>query len=439
METKQEGSTNAVRPLRRRADDRMIAGVAGGIGDYTGLDPVIFRIGFIALALAGGAGIALYLLAWLLIPKASEERSHAEHALMRLGGLPAWAGVAFIGIAIAMIFGSVGFWDAKFIWALGLMAVGFVLLRDETQAERSPPPPDSDPGERGPVPDSRGGAESAAALDEGPGAVTVPTTAGAPSTPPTVQAPLVAAPATVAARPPRERSSLGWFTLAAMLIAIGVAAVLENWEVLELDVGQFFALALTVVGAGLLVGAWWGRARLMMVLGVLLVPVVLASSLIDMPLRGTVGDTFLTPLTVSDLKDRYEVLAGSVTLDLTELRLDENVRVRADVAIGDLNVIVPRGVRVLVSGTAQAGRLRFFGHEEHGVDLQRTAVAGDPDAERTITLDINAGIGSADVYWSGPYVRPRSEPRSGGTANSATESDEDSSPGRARNKRKADE
>jgi phage shock protein PspC (stress-responsive transcriptional regulator) len=432
MDTKQEGTTNAVRPLRRRADDRMIAGVAGGIGDYTGLDPVIFRIGFIALALAGGAGIALYLLAWLLIPKAPDERSHAEHALVRLGGLPAWAGVAFIAVAMAMIFGSVGFWDARFIWALGLMAVGFVLLRDETQAERSPPPPDSDPAERGPVPDSRGGPESAAALDEGTGAITAPTTAGAE-----VRAAPVAATTTVAARRPRERSSLGWFTLAAMLIAIGVAAVLENWEVLELDVGQFFALALTVVGAGLLVGAWWGRARLMMVLGVLLVPVVLAASLINMPLRGTVGDTFLMPRTVSDLKDRYEVLAGSVTLDLTELRLDEDVRVRADVALGDLNVIVPRGVRVLVSGTAQAGRLRFFGHQEEGVDLQRTEVAGDPDAERTITLDINAGIGSADVYWSGPYVPPSSEARSGG--NSAIESDEDSPTGRARNKRKADE
>jgi hypothetical protein len=252
-----------------------------------------------------------------------------------------------------------------------------------------------------------------------------------------VRAAPVAATTTLAARRPSERSSLGWFTLAAMLIAIGVAAVLENWKVLELDVGQFFALALTVVGAGLLAGAWWGRARLMMLLGVLLVPVVLAASLIDMPLRGTVGDTFLMPRTVSDLKDRYEVLAGSVTLDLTELRLDEDVRVRADVALGDLNVIVPRGVRVLVSGTAQAGRLRFFGHQEEGVDLERTEVAGDPDAERTITLDINAGIGSADVYWSGPYVPPRSEARSGG--NSAIESDEDSPTGRARNKRKADE
>ncbi len=58
------------RRLVRRRDGKVIAGVAGGLGDYFGVDPVIFRIAFVVAALAGGTGIIAYLAAWLLIPAA---------------------------------------------------------------------------------------------------------------------------------------------------------------------------------------------------------------------------------------------------------------------------------------------------------------------------------------------------------------------------------
>jgi hypothetical protein len=129
------------------------------------------------------------------------------------------------------------------------------------------------------------------------------------------------------------------------------------------------------------------------------VPFVLASSLIDVPLRGTVGDRFLFPRTTSALDDNYEVLAGHLTLYLDELRLDEDVHVDASIAMGELDIIVPRGVRVLANGTAKAGALSFFNDVDRGFDLRRNEIAGDPDAERTISLDIEAGIASVDVDW----------------------------------------
>src|SRR4051812_50188522 len=58
------------RRLRRSRDDKMIAGVAGGIGEYFAIDPVLVRIGFVALSLLGGAGPILYPLARLLLPGA---------------------------------------------------------------------------------------------------------------------------------------------------------------------------------------------------------------------------------------------------------------------------------------------------------------------------------------------------------------------------------
>ena len=54
--------------LRRSADDRLIAGIAGGLGDFFRIDPVIVRIGLIVLTFFGGVGPVLYLVSWLIVP-----------------------------------------------------------------------------------------------------------------------------------------------------------------------------------------------------------------------------------------------------------------------------------------------------------------------------------------------------------------------------------
>jgi phage shock protein PspC (stress-responsive transcriptional regulator) len=69
---------SARRRLRRPVSDRMIAGVAAGIADYLDVDPTIVRIVLAALTLAGGAGIAVYIAGWLLIPEAGSEQSIAD-------------------------------------------------------------------------------------------------------------------------------------------------------------------------------------------------------------------------------------------------------------------------------------------------------------------------------------------------------------------------
>ncbi len=64
----------AGRPLRRSAGDRMLAGVASGIARYLDVDVTLVRVIIAALALLTGAGVALYLAAWLLIPGDGEDR-----------------------------------------------------------------------------------------------------------------------------------------------------------------------------------------------------------------------------------------------------------------------------------------------------------------------------------------------------------------------------
>jgi len=56
-------------PLRRSRQSRMIAGVCGGLGEFYGINPFWFRLGFIIAFIPGGVpGIAVYLLLWLIVP-----------------------------------------------------------------------------------------------------------------------------------------------------------------------------------------------------------------------------------------------------------------------------------------------------------------------------------------------------------------------------------
>ncbi len=57
-----------MKKLYRSKSERVIAGVAGGLGEYFGTDPVLFRILFVFLILWGGAGILFYLILMFIIP-----------------------------------------------------------------------------------------------------------------------------------------------------------------------------------------------------------------------------------------------------------------------------------------------------------------------------------------------------------------------------------
>src|SRR3954447_18788745 len=102
-------ASDAPRKLRRSRDDKMIAGVAGGIGEYFGIDPVLVRLGFVGLALLGGAGLVLYPVAWALVPDADGSarglREVLRFAALALGAV-ALIGGLFLAAAVAVGFGG---------------------------------------------------------------------------------------------------------------------------------------------------------------------------------------------------------------------------------------------------------------------------------------------------------------------------------------------
>lgn len=66
--------TQTPKKLHRQHDDRVIAGVCGGLGNYFNIDPVIFRILFILLIFSHGIGLLIYLLLWVIVPEEVETK-----------------------------------------------------------------------------------------------------------------------------------------------------------------------------------------------------------------------------------------------------------------------------------------------------------------------------------------------------------------------------
>ena len=56
--------------LFRDPDNRIIGGVCGGLGAYFNIDPIVFRIIFVLIALGMGSGIIIYIILWIAIPEA---------------------------------------------------------------------------------------------------------------------------------------------------------------------------------------------------------------------------------------------------------------------------------------------------------------------------------------------------------------------------------
>lgn len=59
----------ADKKLYRSRKNRMIAGVASGIGEYLNIDPTVIRLLFLLLLFGGGSGLILYIVLWIIIPE----------------------------------------------------------------------------------------------------------------------------------------------------------------------------------------------------------------------------------------------------------------------------------------------------------------------------------------------------------------------------------
>lgn len=368
------------RRLLRRTEGKVIAGVASGLGDYFGVDAVWFRLGFVLFALLGGAGLIAYIVLWAVMPEGaasapSPVEVHAERIARSLKGTPAWIGAALLVLGGILVVSQMVDWRPGVFWGLALIVLGILFFR---QTEAAPaPPPTAPPGVPG----------STEAVAEGFGPPPLPSPA-APS-PPRVR---------------RERSRLGWFTIGVLFLALGAASALDLGDVLEIRLVHYLALSLAVIGAGLLTGAWWGRARWLVVPGVLLVPVVLTASLISVPLEGGWGDRYVHPANVQAIAREYHLAGGSLFLDLHDLQLGPGpISIRATTAIGTMNILVPPDTPIRIRARVGGGEVDLFGRTNAGVrvDVTRTFNTGPaPGVPPVLVLDLETSLGVVQVIAS---------------------------------------
>lgn len=354
--------------LVRDPDDRVVAGVCAAFARSTGTDPVLWRVVVAVLAVFGGAGLALYLIGWLLVPRLGEERSWLERTVRRPDRTTKVAGVVLVTVLAVALLASLD--QGTGAGALAVVAVVAWLA----WRERETVPPAAAPG-----------------YGEGYGEVPAPAYGPLPPTYLSASVPVAA--------PRRGRSVLGPVTLS---VAALVAAVLLTLRALGLDgvtAPRVLAAALVVVGAGLVVGTWVGRARWLVVPGLVLALAMAGTAAADQHLGDGVGQR--TWVARGDAT--YALGAGQAVLDLRQLG-ERRSTVHVALGAGQLVVLVPTSRAVAVTAhvhygdvhTLQPGGERTtYGNSDQS-DRREQFVVGTP-SDVSADLDLSVGLGEIEV------------------------------------------
>jgi phage shock protein PspC (stress-responsive transcriptional regulator) len=362
----------ASRPQRLvRTPDKKIAGVAAGLGHYVGLDPTIVRIAFVLLAFAGGIGILLYLVCWLVMPKGEiSERGDAR-------GVDPWtvAALAALVLGVGLLFGWHGF-DDSFQIVLGLALVGggiWLLVRDRPPdgpvLATAPPSPPAPPEGAVPV---ESGTERPAETHGAEGA--------APAAPSSRRGPITA----------------GVLSLLSIGAALMIAGSLSGW--FDASASVVLAAALVVVGAGLVLASVVGRAPWLFVVGILLTCALLTAAAVEPLVEDGIGEETFAPATLVALESKYEHGIGDLTVDLRDVPLDGKTRrVEVELGIGSLRVLVPRAQSLVVDAHVDAGKISLpNGRTAEGWD-ESLRYASRAAGQGALMIDVEMGFGDVQV------------------------------------------
>ena len=203
------------------------------------------------------------------------------------------------------------------------------------------------------------------------------------------------------AKPPKPRSRLGRVALSAMLIVLGLVGASA---LLGASPGfsGYVAAALAIVGAALVVGTWFGRARGLIAVGALLSVVLAISSAAERVEVNPDGQQVWTPSSVAEIQHQYKIDLGDGTVDLTGVDFTgQDVPIELAVNAGHLRVIVPPDVDVVGKADISFGSADVLGHgysAARGTD-QKFSDLGEDHASGPgrITLDVKVNAGNLEV------------------------------------------
>lgn len=434
--------------LRRVVEGRKIGGVAGGVARYFDVDPVIVRVAF---AVTGFffVGIVVYAALWLIVP----EDGSTDRPLGLDDRNRGYLLLGIVGVAVLMLLGTPWGWtDVPFPLILVGVVVALVLAQRTKRDVPLPPPWSTGQTWTGPgaADPSRVAAEASSpsaqpTASQAPGvgqvwngsAWVVPGTAGtaapvAPEVPagavgswsgtfangsggrggwqytqgPNGPGQYWVAPTLPA--PPRKRGPLlFWWTLLLTVLSVGTLGLMDLAGT-HVAWSAYPAVALACVGLMLLLGAFWGRAGGLILIGLLLLPVL------GLARAGEVINdekTVWAPTSAAAVKDSYHRNLGRVVLDLSDLDTTDldGRTIRVSVNVGDVELIMPRNASWDVDGSVGLGALTMDGQELEGPDLTYTASNTVGGTSTRFTVQAETDLGQLTLRRAGQPGAPADE------------------------------
>src|SRR5919204_4977463 len=140
-----ESAASSPRTIRRDPERRLIAGVCAGIGRYFGIDPLWARVAFVVATAAGGFGVVVYLIGWVLMPAEEGVVPARRPWSGRRASIEVGAGAGLLLLSLLLALRATGIWFSDaIVWPLVLVGAGAALLWRQSLsggAEAEPLPP----------------------------------------------------------------------------------------------------------------------------------------------------------------------------------------------------------------------------------------------------------------------------------------------------------
>jgi hypothetical protein len=198
---------------------------------------------------------------------------------------------------------------------------------------------------------------------------------------------------------PRKRGPiLFWFALALMAVSVGALGVADLAGA-DVAPSAYPALILALSGVVLVVGAFFGRAGGIILVGFIAVFATIGSTVAD---RWDPHKQIERPLTAADVQASYQLDMGDLVVDLSgvrDLQALDGRTIHVSGGIGRLAIQIPPGVTVIShSHVSGPGGISVFGPDTGGVNTEvdsvhRAAAPGAP----TLTIDADLHVGAIDL------------------------------------------
>ena len=433
--------------IRRSATDVKLTGLCGGVAQHWGIDPVLVRVGWALLALSGGIGLVLYLAGWLLIPVEGSDRALVDDLFgesVRRWPKELW--ITLVVVASLAMFTIFGWLSPFHIGPAIVIAViwyfGFYKGRQSKADKALPPTVDAGseptqpaeppqfaryPGPPTPfikaaqawqrrVEEHMGQAAAsrtaATSSDEWPSPPAASLSQPVPDPEPAERNAFLAEPDPVglyaestpvpplkmsATRSAKRLRLVSLIVLGLTLSGLGIAQALG----VAIPVAAYLAAALLVIGVTLVAATWFGMARGLLAVGLVLAVAVLIVTAAGPALRvpfatSTHAYTSLAELPVAGDTEDF----GRLSVDLSQLAVTTDTRYTAHVDMGRLEITVPNDVNVVVNYSADMGAVRAYGDEvQAGSELKGQIKDPQParPGQHTLTLDLSVDAGNIQV------------------------------------------